>query len=80
MHTLSIKKSDNKETIKLDGFELKNVTGYEIKSSTNEITELTVKMVVDVNDINIQHKSNVQMVAEQIAESVQKVLRKPSEL
>lgn len=79
MHSLKIKNQGSAEIITLDQFELKGITEYELKSSANKQTELTVKMIVDVDEISIQPKSSFQMLAEQLGESVQKVLRKPSE-
>lgn len=58
MHTLKIQKKENAEKIILDDFELKDVAEYEIKSSTNKQAELTVKMLVDVDEISIQRKSH----------------------
>ena len=54
MHSLKIKKQGNVEIITLDQFELKGVTEYELKSSANKQAELTVKMDVEPNEIDLK--------------------------
>ncbi|WP_180270633.1 hypothetical protein [Sporanaerobium hydrogeniformans] len=54
LQKLTIKRSENSTIIKLDGFELKNIVEYELKSSANGPTELLIKVIVVTNEIEMK--------------------------
>lgn len=53
MQKLVIKKDGNLEHILIDGNEVENVVAYELKNSANKAAELTLKICVTVDQVEL---------------------------
>lgn len=53
MHKINIKKEKNRTRITLDNIEISNVIEYQLKSSASGTTELTLKLAVILDQVEI---------------------------